>query len=190
MLGTSHPQAAGFSGEFLTVLTYAKRATWRRVVTELCIKARYREIKISTKGYFDTAPTQHEIHKRAFRVASAFAAPRAIRITIRYQVLRMKPWHFGAASGIVMCYARLGKAEEANRCAANAMPQPGTPAREAWVQRMMQTVHATSWPSLRISRTDKCVSRPFRPLGPKVIETASANVSMPFTTHTVYCTIN
>ena len=61
------------------------------------------------------------------------------------RVLRMKPWHFGAASGIVMCYARLAEASpeqrssnvaEAKRWAADAMPQPGPP-RNEWVRRML-----------------------------------------------------
>ena len=38
---------------------------------------------------------------------------------------RAEPWHFGAASGIVMCYAKLGNIPEANRWAREAMPEPG-----------------------------------------------------------------
>ena len=67
------------------------------------------------------------------------------------RVLRIKPWHFGASSGIVMCYAKLageanvvrkaGLIEEANRWAGEAMPQPG-PQREAWVERMLGLMDA------------------------------------------------
>lgn len=62
------------------------------------------------------------------------------------QVLREKPWHFGAGSGIVMCYAKLAElanatrrdalVAEANKWAAKAMPPPG-PRREEWVKRML-----------------------------------------------------
>ena len=34
------------------------------------------------------------------------------------KVLDLKPWHFGALSGIVMCYSRLGNAEEMNKVGA------------------------------------------------------------------------
>jgi hypothetical protein len=47
------------------------------------------------------------------------------------RVLRDKPWHFGALSGIVMVYAQMGNAEEANRWAQQAMPPPG-PGRQLW----------------------------------------------------------
>ena len=57
------------------------------------------------------------------------------------RVLRAKPWHFGASSGIVMCYAKLGNAREANRWASEAMPQPG-PEREKWVESMLQIMDA------------------------------------------------
>jgi len=52
------------------------------------------------------------------------------------RVLRMKPWHFGALSGIVMCHAKLGDVAEANRWASEAMPRPGD-GRKAWVKRMV-----------------------------------------------------
>jgi hypothetical protein len=67
------------------------------------------------------------------------------------RVLRMKPWHFGASSGIVMCYAKLAEkansirqqplVDEANRWANEAMPQPGKQ-REDWVQRMLVLMDA------------------------------------------------
>ena len=47
------------------------------------------------------------------------------------RVLRDKPWHFGALSGIVMVYAHIGNTEEANRWARQAMPPPG-PDRQLW----------------------------------------------------------
>ena len=63
------------------------------------------------------------------------------------RILRSKPWHFGAASGIVMCYAKLAQQSnvinaepyvvEANKWAKEAMPQPGKD-REEWVERMLQ----------------------------------------------------
>lgn len=55
------------------------------------------------------------------------------------RILRKKPWHFGAGSGIVMCYARLGNTEEANKWVSQAMPQPG-PGRDEWVQRMLDAM--------------------------------------------------
>lgn len=54
-------------------------------------------------------------------------------------VLRLKPWHFGALSGIVMCYAKLGNMDEAQRWANEAMPQPGSQ-RESWVERQIATI--------------------------------------------------
>lgn len=57
------------------------------------------------------------------------------------KILRQKPWHFGAASGIVMCYAKLGDSEKANECAGEAMPRPG-PARAKWVERMVTVLDA------------------------------------------------
>jgi len=53
------------------------------------------------------------------------------------RVLRSKPWHFGASSGIVMVYAQQGKGEEAKQWIGEAMPRPG-PERQKWVQRMLQ----------------------------------------------------
>ena len=62
------------------------------------------------------------------------------------RVLHAKPWHFGASSGIVMCYVKLAEeasslrrgefVAEANKWAAEAMPQPG-PKREEWAKRMV-----------------------------------------------------
>lgn len=57
------------------------------------------------------------------------------------KILRQKPWHFGASSGIVMCYAKLGDAKKANEWAVEAMPRPG-PEREQWVERMVETLDA------------------------------------------------
>ena len=62
------------------------------------------------------------------------------------RILRSKPWHFGASSGIVMCYAQLAETKnvlnrdpyviEANKWAEQAMPPPGKD-REEWVTRML-----------------------------------------------------
>ena len=41
------------------------------------------------------------------------------------RVLRTKPWHFGASSGIVMVYANMGKATDAEHWARQALPGPG-----------------------------------------------------------------
>jgi len=57
------------------------------------------------------------------------------------KVLRLKPWHFGASSGIVMVYAKMGNLEEANKMAELAMPRPG-PQRKEWVQRMLEGIDA------------------------------------------------
>jgi hypothetical protein len=55
------------------------------------------------------------------------------------QVLREKPWHFGASSGIVQCYVKLEKQGKAQRFAEDALPQPG-PKRQLWVERMLVEV--------------------------------------------------
>ena len=55
------------------------------------------------------------------------------------KILRQKPWHFGAASGIVMCYAKLGDMEQARVWAEEAMPQLG-PKRDAWCERMVKAM--------------------------------------------------
>ena len=72
-------------------------------------------------------------------------------VTLCLRILRNKPWHFGASSGIVMCYAKLASQsnvlrrdayiEEANKWALEAMPQPG-PRREEWVKLMLERVDA------------------------------------------------
>lgn len=54
------------------------------------------------------------------------------------RVLEMKPWHFGALGGMVMCHERLGHVEEVERCKAEAMPPPGQ--RDAWVERMVSVL--------------------------------------------------
>ena len=58
------------------------------------------------------------------------------------KILRRKPWHFGACSGIVMCYSRLGDAANADKWKAEIMPPAASNAREAWVQRMLMVVDA------------------------------------------------
>ena len=56
------------------------------------------------------------------------------------KVLRMKPWHFGALSGIVMCYAQQGMEREAYAWAAKALPPLGSPERAAWLERQLSTM--------------------------------------------------
>ena len=58
------------------------------------------------------------------------------------KILRRKPWHFGACSGIVMCYARLGDAANADKWKEEIMPPAASNEREAWVQRMLMVVDA------------------------------------------------
>jgi tetratricopeptide (TPR) repeat protein len=51
-------------------------------------------------------------------------------------VLSVKPWHFGALSGIVMVYAGLGDAERARQWAAFRLPSSAqTRRRHQWVER-------------------------------------------------------
>jgi len=85
----------------------------------------------------------------------------AVELCLR--VLRAKPWHFGAASGIVMCYGKLAEGAsvlrrddlvaEANRWAAQAMPQHG-PKREEWVTRMLLLIDAKLEELAEISAND------------------------------------
>ena len=56
------------------------------------------------------------------------------------RVLALKPWHFGALSGIVMCYEELGDREAAKRWAAEALPRRRTAERDAWVARMLSVI--------------------------------------------------
>lgn len=65
----------------------------------------------------------------------------AASVSLCLKILRNKPWHFGASSGIVMCYVKLGDTESANEWAAEAMPQLG-PKREKWVERMVNAIDA------------------------------------------------
>jgi hypothetical protein len=41
------------------------------------------------------------------------------------RVLRAKPWHFGARSGIVMSYSKLGSDDLVMRHAPSLLPPPG-----------------------------------------------------------------
>ncbi len=50
----------------------------------------------------------------------------------------MKPWHFGALSGLAMCHQQLGNTEEVQKCLEDIMPKPGQ--RESWVQRMVSVL--------------------------------------------------
>jgi hypothetical protein len=63
------------------------------------------------------------------------------------QVIALKPWHFGALSGLAMCWKILGKVEEANKAAAMSLPPPGqfndkqgrvANPRKNWVARMIR----------------------------------------------------
>jgi len=110
-------------------------------------------------GYLKTAGGNAAVLQNLMEEFPDWAEPTNRLATLRYmegefeesvglclRVLRQKPWHFGASSGIVMCYAKLaGQApalrrsdfvKEANRWAEEAMPQPG-PEREEWVKRML-----------------------------------------------------
>jgi len=110
-------------------------------------------------GYLKTAGGNAAVLENLMEEFPDWAEPANRLATLRYmegefeesvdlclRVLRLKPWHFGASSGVVMCYAKLAEeapvlrrsdlVAEANRWAAEAMPQPG-PEREEWVARML-----------------------------------------------------
>jgi hypothetical protein len=55
-------------------------------------------------------------------------------------VLQLKPWHFGALSGIVMCHVKLDNLGEAKAWAAKAMPEEGSSERGEWVAGMLQII--------------------------------------------------
>ena len=63
----------------------------------------------------------------------------AIQLFLR--VLRMKPWHFGALHGILMCHVQLGNEEEADRWEAACMPRQADE-RSEWVARMLRELDA------------------------------------------------
>ena len=73
-------------------------------------------------------------------------------VSLCLRILRNKPWHFGAAGGIVMCYVKLAEqsnvlrrgalVEEANRWALEAMPPQAGRQREEWVERMLASIDA------------------------------------------------
>ena len=48
--------------------------------------------------------------------------------------------HFGALSGIIMCYAQQGMEREAYAWAAKALPPLGSPERAAWLERQLSTM--------------------------------------------------
>jgi hypothetical protein len=57
-------------------------------------------------------------------------------------VLSVKPWHFGALSGIVMVYAGLGDAERARQWAAFRLPSSAqTRRRHQWVERAVLDIN-------------------------------------------------
>ena len=61
-------------------------------------------------------------------------------VTLCERVLALKPWHFGALSGIVMCHTKLRAVEEANRWAAVSMPAVGTVQRYEWVGQAFRAI--------------------------------------------------
>jgi len=65
------------------------------------------------------------------------------------KVLEMKPWHFGARSGLAMCWQKLGKSDLAMREAQLSLPPPGKfkdsnggaiEPRRAWVKKMLAEI--------------------------------------------------
>lgn len=63
------------------------------------------------------------------------------------RVLVLKPWHFGALSGIVMCHSELGNSEAASRWAAIMLPErfsasttEGAAERKRWVARNLEII--------------------------------------------------
>ena len=55
------------------------------------------------------------------------------------EVIKIKPWHFGALSGLIMCHQRCGDVEAARNCVALNIPPPG-PQRTKWVKKMVQEI--------------------------------------------------
>lgn len=57
------------------------------------------------------------------------------------RVLALKPWHFGAISGIAMCHEKLGNDEAARRWTAAGLPFPlGTAESDAWIARQLEVI--------------------------------------------------
>ena len=57
------------------------------------------------------------------------------------RVLALKPWHFGALSGIIMCHTELRAFDEAKRWSELAMPPiQSTAQRAQWVQRALAAI--------------------------------------------------
>lgn len=63
-------------------------------------------------------------------------------ITLCHRVLKIKPWHFGAQSGLVMCHQNLGNMEESDKCRENLLPisESAGDLREEWVKRMLPII--------------------------------------------------
>ena len=56
------------------------------------------------------------------------------------RVVEIKPWHFGAISGLIICYQRKGNSSElVAECVARNIPPPG-PQRKAWVEKMVREI--------------------------------------------------
>lgn len=65
------------------------------------------------------------------------------------RVIVLKPWHFGALSGLVMCQSRLGSISQVQESSSRAMPPPGQfsdskgntyEPRRAWVETMLREI--------------------------------------------------
>ena len=67
--------------------------------------------------------------------------------------LALKPWHFGALSGIILCHTELEDKAMAERWAAHAMPKRGTAEREDWVRRQLKVIDSKPGRGERCRRT-------------------------------------
>ena len=73
-------------------------------------------------------------------------------VELCFRILRLKPWHFGASSGIVWCFSELAQrsnvinrdrfTSEAERWSKETLPFEPGPEREEWVQRMLVKMDA------------------------------------------------
>jgi hypothetical protein len=55
------------------------------------------------------------------------------------KVIVIKPWHFGALSGLIMCHQRRGNIEAAQEYVTRNIPPPG-PQRKKWVEKMVREI--------------------------------------------------
>ncbi|GMI07285.1 hypothetical protein TrRE_jg9166 [Triparma retinervis] len=56
------------------------------------------------------------------------------------EILREKPWHFGARSGAVLCYSRMGNIERASLHESKQMPRAMGEERAEWCRRHVQQI--------------------------------------------------